>query len=135
MALVEVKKKWYTKILDYFKRKIRNKGQYKMADNLIEKCNKYIEKGKIDKLYNYIKSNNLTQEFVKQSFYKTYNTRFKDKEYEDMMNVTNFALKISMDELTAKYGDKLANKFSEIIYNTPQPSKRMFNLFRLMNSR
>lgn len=26
LALVEVKKKWYTKILDYFKRKIKDKG-------------------------------------------------------------------------------------------------------------
>lgn len=106
-----------------------------MAYNLIEKCNKYLEKGKIDKFYEYIKNNDLTQEFVKQAFYKTYNTGFKGKEYADIMNVTNFALKISMDELTAKYGDKLANRFSEIIYNTPQPNKRMFNLFRLVNSR
>lgn len=106
-----------------------------MSDNLIEKCNKYIEKGKIDKFYEYIKNNDLTQEFIKQSFYKTYNKGFKGKEYEDIMNVTNFALKISMEELRLKYGDKLSNRFSEIIYNTLQPSKRMFNLFRLINSR
>lgn len=106
-----------------------------MADNLIEKCNKYIEKGKIDKFYEYIKTNDLTHEFVRQSFNQTYNRGFQGKDYEDIINVTNFALKISMEQLTAKYGDKLTNRFAEIIYNTPQPGRKMFNLFTLMNSR
>lgn len=106
-----------------------------MTDNLVEKCNKYIEKGKGDKFYEYIKNNDLTQEFVTQVFYKTYNTGFKGKDYDDMMKVSNFALKISMEQLIAKYGDKLSNRFAEIIYNTQQPGKRMLDLIELTNSR
>lgn len=106
-----------------------------MADNLIEICNKYIQKGKIDKFYEYIKTNDLTQEFVRQAFYQTYNRGFKGEELEKINNATNFALKLSMDELKVKYGEKLADRFSEIIYNKPHPSKKMFDLFSLMNSR
>lgn len=106
-----------------------------MAYDLIEKCNKYIKKGKIDKLYEEIKSNNLTQDFLKQVVLYTYNGGFKGKEYENVMNTINFALKISMDDMKAKYGEKLTNKFSQIIYNTPEPIAKMVSLFSVMNSR
>lgn len=100
---------------------------------LIEQCKKYIQKGKIDKFYEYIKENNLTQEFVRQSFSDSFQKAYKDEDYDEAINVSNFALKVSMENLNERFGDKLTNKFIEIIYNMPQPSQRNFNLFRLMN--
>ena len=106
-----------------------------MADyKLIEQCKKYIKKGKADKFYEYLKQNDLTEEFVRQTFQSSFQRRYKGKEYEEALEISNFALKISMDSLKGKFGETLSDRFTEIIYNMPQPSQRNFNLFRLMNS-
>lgn len=104
-----------------------------MAEKLIDKCNKYIKKGKIDKLYEYIVKNNLTQELITQIFYDTYMS-YRDKEQEEAaMKLSNFALKLSINNLTKKYGEKLTNRFVKIIDGMQYSSQRNFNLFRLMN--
>lgn len=84
-----------------------------MAENLIDKCDKYIKKGKVDKLYDYIMENRLTEEFVHQAFFSTFQGEGKSKEeYQKALNISNFALKISMDGLKEKYGKKLSNRFA-----------------------
>lgn len=102
-----------------------------MKKQLIDKCNKFIKNGKADKVYDYIMKNDLTKEFIAQAFYSTY--QHKSKDYENEVNLSNFALKILMEDLTLQYGEKLANKFAQIIYNTPEPNQRIYYLFRLMN--
>lgn len=101
---------------------------------LIEQCKKYIQKGKADKLHEYLKQNNLTEEFIRQIFNSTFQKSYKGKEYEEALEISNFALKISMESLKERFGERLADRFTEIMYNMPQPSQRNFNLFRLMNS-
>lgn len=105
-----------------------------MEEKLIDRCNKYIKKGKIDKLYDYILKNNLTQELIEQIFYDTYGGH-GDKEQEAVaMKLSHLALRLSINELTEKYGEKLTNRFVKIIDDMPYSSQRNFNLFRLMNS-
>lgn len=82
-----------------------------MAENLIDKCDEYIKKGKADKLYDYIKENDLVSEFVRQAFVSTFRgIRKEDENYKKYSNASLFALKISMDTLKKKYGEKLTNR-------------------------
>lgn len=83
-----------------------------MVENLIDKCYKYIKQGKADKLQDYIKENNLFSEFEKQVFLSTFNgVKKEDENYQKYLNASLFALKISMDTLKEKYGEKLTNRF------------------------
>lgn len=104
--------------------------------NLIEQYNKYMKRGKIDEFINYLQENDLIQEFIKSTYYSLFMKSFNNtKEQEDAINLTNFILKISSDKLTSIYGEKLANRFMKIIYNTPYPSKRMVDICSLTQLR
>ena len=106
-----------------------------MSNNkLIEQCKKYIKKGKLEQLYNYLQQNGLTQEFIKQNFHDSFNRAYQGNDLKNAIEISNFALKVSMETLSEKYGEKVANRFAEIIYNIPYPSYRNMCLFRLMNS-
>lgn len=100
--------------------------------DLIEQYRKYMKKGKIDQFIKYLQENDLTQEFIKKAFNLLYmKTLNNSKEQEDAIDLTNFVLMISRDKLTALYGEKLANRFMQIVYNTPYPSKRMMDIVQL----
>lgn len=104
-----------------------------MKEDLTEKYNKYARSGKIDKLYNYIKENNLEKEFIQQAFSKTFRRGYEGKEQEEAIKFSNFALKVSMDTLTRKFGDKVTNKLAQCFYEDPYPTRRIINLLDLVN--
>lgn len=106
-----------------------------MYNDLIQQFQKNIKNGKTEQFREYITSNNLTNEFIQQCFTITFRKAYQPgtKEYKDAVNLSNFALKLSEETFYQKFGTELANRFTKNIYETEQPSIRIFNTFMLMN--
>lgn len=106
-----------------------------MYNDLIQQFQKNIKNGKTEQFREYITSNNLTNEFIQQCFTITFRKAYQPgtKEYKDAVNLSNFALKLSEETFYQKFGTELANRFIKNIYETEQPSIRIFNTFMLMN--
>lgn len=104
-----------------------------MAEKLIDKCCRYIRKGKIDKLQKHIIRNNLKKELLDQVFLATYGNTFEEERYKDLVNLSNFALKLFMSDLREKYGQKLGNRLAQIMFNTPNIGLRNTNLAQLID--
>lgn len=105
-----------------------------MYNDLIQQFQKNMKNGKTEQFREYITSNNLTNEFIQQCFTLTFRKAYQPgtKEYKDAVNLSNFALKLSEETFYQKFGTELADRFTRNIYETEQPSMRIFNTSMLM---
>lgn len=105
--------------------------------DLLAKCEKYIQKGKADKFYDDIMEKDLGVEFVNQAWLSTFRgLPSKNAKYnKEHWDIANFALKVSMKGLTEKYGEKLTNRFVQMMYEMPTPRERNFALYDLVHAK
>lgn len=106
-----------------------------MSNELIQQFQKNMKNGKTEQFRKYIINNNLTNEFIQQCFITTFRKAYQPRteEYKAAVNLSNFALKLCEETFNLKFGTELANRFTKNIYETEQPSIRIFNTFMLMN--
>lgn len=91
-----------------------------MAGKLIEEFNKKLKRKDLESLYNYITENKLEEQFLEEA-----------KFAEQTNELSLFSLKVCMDKFKDKFGEELANKFGEIIYNG-HTNIRLPNLLNLI---
>ena len=103
-----------------------------MDTKLIEKCKKYIKKGKTDRLYKYVMKKGLQEEVIKQLFYDSFRKSYEGQEYIEAMKLSDFAIRISQEKFTEKFGEDLTKKFLESIYNLKKIFIRNEKLYELM---
>ena len=93
-----------------------------MGEDIRQMFDKAIKSKKLNEFYEYLSKNNLEKEFIIRNCFR-----------EEDENISFMALKLGMEILKESYGDDLANRFGNIIYNDSS-KMRNFHLFYLMSS-
>jgi len=99
--------------------------------SLIENYEKFAKRGKTEKFHEYLQEEGLVQQFVTEVFNNTYGGYLPDDKRKRAMELTDFALQITREEWTQKYGENLAKRFKGLISEINHPSERIFHIYSL----
>ncbi len=102
-----------------------------MDTKLIDMYKKYSKKNKLYEFTKYLNDNNLKDNFLQQLFNSSFMKRYEGKEYNEAMELSNYAIALSRKTLEEKFGENLAKKMIESIYKLDEPFSRNHKIMAL----
>ena len=98
-----------------------------MDNKLLKEFQKFAKKKRLDEFYQYIKTNNLTEELTNQLFYEM----FKPDPKKDYTDLINCIIALGKDELEPVIGKETSNRLLSLIHNEPYPKMQVMHIKQL----